>query len=637
MQILFIIVQKFFLPLGNSTLWFLVVLCATTGFSQTNKIDSVLQQLDAKELSVEQKARLYGALPYLAFNMPVDTHLMIADNILAFANHEEIDSLVFIAHNMRALGLARQYEIPKAIEIFLANLDFINQQNGPEWDVRYNKTLINLANSFAMQNNLQEALKYARMVNKRLEDSPSEVLADNYWQLGVIFRKLNEADSSMVYHQKAIDFYKTKPPSLSLGKLYRIKADLHNDLNQKKKALQLYNQAIEVFSNLPESIDQKLGLIKSVFKLLLEKEDYNAALDQVYSLKKSSAIQSDSIQTTAFYFSMYKFFSAREQYDSALYYYQKHTDLYRTISNQETIKQSQELERKFQLTTMEKEKELLRSNNQIQRYSLYFLTGLVIFSFVIIGILFFFFRRIRIQKEKVKAAKEELEKVTEIKNNLVSLLIHDLRSPLAQIRNTIPLLRHPSLEESRKEAFSKQIQNATQRIDELSFEVIKIQQNQNNSKSFNLEKICLNAFFPKLVDALRQNLDADIRFDSECAPGTDLVYTDPLILQEVFNNLIINAFQHNNSDLPIQVKTYCQDGSVITVIVDQGGGIDQSKLSALLFAPVQLPDSSTLDIGLGIGLRLSRKTIEAIGGQLIIQSEKGIGTTVMIKFASIEA
>jgi signal transduction histidine kinase len=102
---------------------------------------------------------------------------------------------------------------------------------------------------------------------------------------------------------------------------------------------------------------------------------------------------------------------------------------------------------------------------------------------------------------------------------------------------------------------------------------------------------------------------------------------DLFALNRVYRNLLINAFQATPPHGRVTIRTMRQDGAAIIEIADTGCGIPPERLDNIFedFA-------TTKRRGLGLGLAISKKVVEQLGGTISVASEVGLGSTFTLRF-----
>lgn len=244
-------------------------------------------------------------------------------------------------------------------------------------------------------------------------------------------------------------------------------------------------------------------------------------------------------------------------------------------------------------------------------------------------------RPVQTEKGHVVASRWELLDITErkaadrLKEDFISLVSHELQSPLTTITGSINTIlsewnRLPP-EETRK-----LLENAALEAESLSHLVnnlLEVSRIRANQLLLYTEPIRITSILERAMDdAKRQSSTHQFRLD--LPSHIPLAFADRLRLERILQNLLSNAIKYSpqGGDISVVVR---QDGNQLLVAVaDQGIGIsseDQKKL----FEPFQRSHESLRRGvgGLGLGLLVCRRLVEAHGGRIWVESELGKGST----------
>ncbi|WP_268541356.1 two-component system sensor histidine kinase NtrB [Candidatus Nitrosotenuis cloacae] len=219
-------------------------------------------------------------------------------------------------------------------------------------------------------------------------------------------------------------------------------------------------------------------------------------------------------------------------------------------------------------------------------------------------------RKLAVIEESVK--KERLVAIGE----LAARFAHDIRNPLAVIRNSIDLLTSQNPDPKTIDHYQR-IQRAVTRItyqidDVLNFVKPRIL----IPKQITLFEI-LNSTVSKvkIPDTVRLEM-----------PKKDIVFVaDPINLEIVFVNLITNAIQAMNNSGKIRIGYKVEKKNIVISLSDSGPGIPKKYLSKI-FEPL----FTTKQTGTGLGLVSCKTIVEQHGGKISVQSRTGSGTTFFI-------
>ncbi len=219
------------------------------------------------------------------------------------------------------------------------------------------------------------------------------------------------------------------------------------------------------------------------------------------------------------------------------------------------------------------------------------------------------------------------------KNEFLAMLAHELRNPLAPIRNAVHIMQGPDVVPSTmiwaRDVIGRQADHMARLIDDL-LDVSRIVQGKVVVQPQRLQLATLvdravEATAPR-VAALDQTLSVEL-------PAQELVLDGDLVrLSQVLSNLINNASKFSGRGTRIVVKATHEDGKVRISVQDEGAGIDPAFMPHIFDLFVQ--GDQTLDRsqgGLGIGLTLVKHLVELHGGSVSASSGgSGQGTEVSV-------
>jgi PAS domain S-box-containing protein len=225
-----------------------------------------------------------------------------------------------------------------------------------------------------------------------------------------------------------------------------------------------------------------------------------------------------------------------------------------------------------------------------------------------------------------KRAEEELKEADRRKDEFIATLAHELRNPLAPIRNAVEMLglcqsSDPDFEWSRN-VIDQQVKHLACLVDDL-IDVSRITRNRLVIKK---ERVSLADLINGALDAARLLIEQRGHLLTVALP-TEPVYlnADPVRLTQIFMNLINNAAKYTREGGRIWVDAERKNGNVTVRVADNGIGISSDELSHLFDMFYQVDRSyDQAHGGLGIGLTLVKRLVEMHGGTVEAKSA-GIG------------
>jgi PAS domain S-box-containing protein len=229
-----------------------------------------------------------------------------------------------------------------------------------------------------------------------------------------------------------------------------------------------------------------------------------------------------------------------------------------------------------------------------------------------------------------------LRDITERKNldllreDLIAMVYHDLRSPLANVVSSLDVLKSmlPNVEDASSQSILKIAQRSTERIQRLTNSLLDVNRLNSGQPVLNQGPVSLRELVRDSVDAVdlilaskHQDLNVDIPAD---IPS---VYVDGDMIRRVLINLLENAIKYTRSAGHITVAAHLEGDWIEVCVRDDGRGIPEAEQQFIFdkFSRVRTPDDESK--GLGLGLTFCRLAVEGHGGRIWVESEVGVGST----------
>ncbi|MBI1912501.1 MAG: HAMP domain-containing protein [Deltaproteobacteria bacterium] len=223
-------------------------------------------------------------------------------------------------------------------------------------------------------------------------------------------------------------------------------------------------------------------------------------------------------------------------------------------------------------------------------------------------------------QEKLKEA-EHMSKI----GTLASGIAHEVRNPLNLINLSIDHLRvvHMPAEPDKKESFLATIANIKSEIERLDGMVSNFL-NFGKPLKLNLTLLPLDSIIQETLSLLSESAaEQKIAVDVRTEPVQ--IFADYRHIKTCFLNLFLNSIQAMPEGGSLSVELKVSESFANVKIADTGSGIDSENLLKIFE-----PYFTTKDIGIGLGLALTKRIIEEHGGSIIINSAVGKGTTAAV-------
>ena len=233
---------------------------------------------------------------------------------------------------------------------------------------------------------------------------------------------------------------------------------------------------------------------------------------------------------------------------------------------------------------------------------------------------------------------EQLREQDQRKDEFLATLAHELRNPLAPIRNGLELIRlsdgNPATLERATTIMQRQMEQMVRLVDDL-LDVSRISRNRLELRKEHVE---LESIIRSAVETSRPVLDAAKNNLKVTLPSEPvLLDADPVRLAQVFSNLLNNAAKYSQPGGRISLVASRTGDEVMIRVSDTGIGIEPAKLSQIFGMFVQLDASEQqIQSGLGVGLTLVQRLVEMHGGSVEARSEgKGKGSEFAVRLPTL--
>lgn len=234
-------------------------------------------------------------------------------------------------------------------------------------------------------------------------------------------------------------------------------------------------------------------------------------------------------------------------------------------------------------------------------------------------------------EQQIIAAKDEAERANNAKSEFLSSMSHELRTPMNAILGFGQLLEiDEGLSEEQADYVDEMIK-AGRHLLELINEVLDLAKIESGNVNMSLESLSCAELIEECLALLRpiaQGLGVTIK---DAVVGDFVIRADRTRLKQVLLNLISNAIKYNRPQGQVAVQASAQDGLVRLAVSDTGYGIPAGRQRELFQPFSRLGAESTTIEGTGIGLTISRRLIEMMGGAIGMASEEGRGSTFWVE------
>jgi signal transduction histidine kinase len=233
--------------------------------------------------------------------------------------------------------------------------------------------------------------------------------------------------------------------------------------------------------------------------------------------------------------------------------------------------------------------------------------------------------------EAERRTVDELRRLSALRADFVSLVSHELRSPMAAVIGAARTLqgRWRQLAADQRESFLALIGDETTRLAELISDVLDTSRIEAGTFSFSFSDVDLGAVVEDVVSTVAVGQD-EVRLQSEVDGPLPTIRGDRRRLHQVVQNLVDNAVKYSRAGGEVRVHARTENGVVLIDVVDDGPGIP-SEDQRLIFEKFGRSGSAGAKPGTGLGLFIARSIVEAHGGSLDVESVPQHGATFTLE------
>lgn len=244
-------------------------------------------------------------------------------------------------------------------------------------------------------------------------------------------------------------------------------------------------------------------------------------------------------------------------------------------------------------------------------------------------------RKARVEAEGIaESVTRELYVLNNIKSQFVSTVSHELRTPLAVLIGFAETLKREEVanDEKLRTDLIERISRQALRLNRLIEQILSTSLLQSPDLDLNPQPI----HFDRLVDRVLGKVEAENVVIQKAFPG-DLpaVVVDAELFEKVVLSLVDNAVKFSPGGGLVTIGAAAEAGSFIFWVEDQGIGMTEQEIQHA-FEPFWQADPSTTRRfgGVGLGLHLVRLVARLLGGEVAVESRKGVGSKFVVSLRS---
>ncbi len=513
---------------------------------------------------------------------------------------------------------------------------------------------------FRLMKNYKAAEENARnSIRESILLGNSRFIAFSSSTLSNIFYEEKLMDSAILYSQRVLELHRKHGDSSGIGLILSNQATMYIDKKEFDMAIELAQEALNY---VPKS-NKRLILITqtSLANAFLSKNKLNEA-EKCFMIVFSNLNEFNEADQRAEIYRVYsELLLKKRKFEEALAFRMRYEQLNDSLISAQNNSEISRLETEFQFDKKENENALLIANRKADKIEIEkkgretkSLIIILLVSVILLLIIVLFFvnksktaaklaeQNERIQKQNTTlkelnalliVSEENLKISNETKEELLSIISHDLSGPVRAIANYNSAIvnRIDNMSRTELHAGISTLNENMNNLQILTDNILEFALTQRNEFTVKNEELKL---LNELSDCIKI-FEASVKTKNiiiDCLINSSVfIYTDRNVFHIIVRNLLSNAIKYSKANSLIKIEFNALTKTLS--FVDFGLGMDEQQIAAILEGSTPNSRNGTAnEKGAGLGMKLVNNCLKLTNAKLLIQSIPNSGTTFTIKF-----
>ncbi|MBI6874465.1 sensor histidine kinase [Clostridium aciditolerans] len=233
---------------------------------------------------------------------------------------------------------------------------------------------------------------------------------------------------------------------------------------------------------------------------------------------------------------------------------------------------------------------------------------------------------------KLRSNEEERKKLDKMREEWISNISHDIKTPLVSIKGYAEILSSEDYEYTKEEVkeYSKIIEDKSNYIKDLIDDLNLSTRLKNKALALNLKNTNIVSLARGvIIDILNNPQTSNVNIDFSASREVIEKDVDEILIKRVITNILYNSMVHNDKNVNIEVKVEKRDRVHISII-DNGKGIKEEELKHIFERYYRGTNTGKRHKGSGLGMAIAKDIVKAHNGIINIESQLGVGTKIEI-------
>ena len=489
----------------------------------------------------------------------------------------------------------------------------------------------------------------AATANTRIDNKIG--LAQNHHNLATMFLDNNQADSAMPHALKSKRLKEEFGESGQLVTANYIIASTYQAMGKTSKAIEYHQLSLRQ----SKANNIMLGIFHNSLELAeiyFENKQYGKSTSHLSeALELAEDVGEIDLQVSA-YTGLYEVAKAQGNYAEALGYFEAKQLLSDSIAGLMASQNLDEVRTRYEADLAEAENMMLREKEKMQRVKLKSQQQLIYLSvgsaiLLLLGGLWLAHalrtrnkalasekatrKELADHNEKLRLSEKELAESNDLKNKILSVLGHDLRTPLSGLS---ALLSTMSAVEVTRDELKELLGMLHKEVDHsltMLHQILLWSRMEMNEMGIKPQPIDMSEMAEEVIAAYDINLRAKNLKIVKRVEDDAVIQADENQVRSIMGNLLSNAIKFSEEGAKIEIEVESFKTTTTLSIIDHGAGISDTALELINNRDkLSSGEGTSGELGTGIGLRIVQDFVRAHNGKLIFASKKDTGTTVQV-------
>jgi two-component system sensor histidine kinase/response regulator len=622
-------------------LWLALGLDALVGKAQNSSQDRVAGLFNKLQVAKEDtdRVKIYYSISRYYWDKDPDSTLLMGQKSLDLATAAHYEQGMALAWLTMGVAYGTKGMYPEALDCHLKALRLSEKLNLVGL---MENDYTDIAIIYYKMQDYPRALDYFRHALQIARQFPDQSgWAIGFLNIGDVLSHEMQLDSAITYTTEALHIAEKLHDSSLLSNSFSNLGEIYTKKHQSLQALTYFKRSLRISQAIhdDEGVSDTHNSMADAWRQLGQ---YKRSIDDARAgLQEAQALHTNETIKTSYHI-LYEDYLDLKDFQRALAYRNLEIGLNDSMYNLKKDKQIKMLQSDYELEKKQHQVDVLKKDSLSQqqeleqgKIKLYLIIG---GSFLLIIWAFFLIRGNRqinrvnrlleIRNGEIVRRNEELGELNAVKNKLLSIIGHDLRSPISTLIGFVDLLRNADLPPDKVHYFSSQMADSLKQTSNLLDNLLFWARTQ-------MEGLQADARSFDLVPLLEQNRRLTLSRAQEkkitvLTAGTDvpvMAYADEVMIDMVIRNLVDNALKFSRENDTVRLLITFTPENVAITISDTGLGIPLENQHRIFTSISYTTTGTSREKGSGLGLSLCKEMIDKNGGKIWFDSEPGKGTS----------